>query len=187
MIRTGRKLAAAALAASLLFLPAASAAASAALPVRAASAVLRDANGATVGWALFTDAGQSGVQVVVVTTGIPAGLHGMHVHTIGSCIAPSFTSAGAHFNPLGTNHGSHAGDLPNLPVGPGGLGIIFTTTTHFTLAPGQLSVFDGDGSALVIHAKEDDYVTNPTGNSGARIACGVINPIGFGILGLSRS
>jgi superoxide dismutase, Cu-Zn family len=176
MIRNRRRLAVVLLAASMLVMPSGATAASTA---RHASAVLQDAAGRTVGWALFSEAGSRGVRVIVVAYGVSEGLHGLHVHATGSCVGPDFLSAGSHFNPLNVPHGSHAGDLPNLPVGPGGFGHLFTTTMRFTLATGQLSIFDSDGAALVIHAAPDDYVTNPTGNSGARIACGVIAPLGF--------
>ena len=166
---------AALLAASIFVVPTATAATA---PTRQASAVLHDATGATIGWALFSEAGARGVRVVVVAFGLGQGLHGLHIHATGSCVAPEFTSAGPHVNPMNTPHGSHAGDLPNLPVGPGGVGHLVTSSTHFTLLPGPLSVFDGDGAALIVHANPDDYVTNPTGNSGARIACGVIAPLG---------
>jgi Cu-Zn family superoxide dismutase len=177
MIRN-RRLAAGLLALSLLVLPGAANAAAAPFGgARAASTVIRNATGGTVGWAFFTDAGRNGVQVIVLAFGLTAGLHGLHIHTVGSCVGPDFASAGPHFNPLGTAHGAHAGDLPNLSVGPAGIGHLITHSTSFTLAPGQLSIFDGDGAALVIHANPDDGVTNPSGNSGPRIACGVIAPL----------
>lgn len=153
--------------------------AGAAPPIRLASAVLRDPNGAGVGWALLTR-GPRGVRIAVVTFGLSSGLHGLHIHAVGRCVGPDFLSAGSHFNPLSATHGSHAGDLPNLPVGPGGIGHLVTTSGRFTLEPGPVSIFDGDGAALVVHANPDDYVTNPTGNSGARIACGPITPLGAG-------
>ena len=152
---------------------------SAALPVPAvATTFLRDAAGKSVGWASFTEAGSGGVHLVVVSLGMSPGLHGFHIHTTGSCVGPDFASAGGHFNPLGKLHGAHAGDLPNLLVIPSGIGVQMTTTTSFSLRPGPVSIFDADGAALVIHANPDDYVTNPSGNSGPRIACGVITPFG---------
>ncbi|MBM4407722.1 MAG: superoxide dismutase family protein [Chloroflexi bacterium] len=168
------------LAVSLFVMPQA---AGAAAPSRQAKAMLHDGTGAMIGWALFSDSGQRGVRVVVVAWGLGEGLHGLHIHATGSCVAPTFTSAGSHFNPLNTLHGSHAGDLPNLPVGPNGIGHLVTSSTGFTLLPGQLSIFDNDGAALVVHAGPDDYVTNPTGNSGSRVACGVIAPFGSARLG----
>ena len=174
MIRHRSRLLTALLAISLFAVPPTAAAS----PTRHATAVLHDAAGATIGWALFSEAGARGVRVVVVAFGLGEGLHGLHIHAIGQCAAPDFLSAGSHVNPLGSTHGSHAGDLPNLPVGPGGIGHLVTTSTRFTLGPGQLSILDGDGAALVVHAGPDDYVTDPTGNSGPRIACGVIAPLG---------
>ena len=174
MVSTRRRLAAAILALTLLAIPGT---AQAAVSPRLATATLRDAAGATVGWALFTQ-GARGVHVVVVATGMTPGLHGLHIHAIGSCVSPDFASAGGHFNPLGVPHGAHAGDLPDLIVTPGGIGHMITTSAGFRLLPGPLSIFDGDGAALIIHANPDDHVTNPSGNSGPRIACGAIQPVG---------
>ena len=179
MTRHVASLAGLALAASLLLIPTTVAAAD---PPVVASAVLHDSSGERVGAAIFTQHGSGPVGVVAITVGLPSGLHGLHVHAVGSCVGPDFTSAGPHFNPLGARHGSHAGDLPNLSVRSSGLGIVITTTDRFALSPGQLSIFDADGAALVIHAAADDYVTDPTGNSGARIACGIIRPVGMGDL-----
>jgi Cu-Zn family superoxide dismutase len=169
-----RSVLAASLAGALLALPMA---ADATPAVGVASATLHDAGGERVGWAFFTETPGRGVQVIVVARGMTPGLHGLHVHTIGSCVAPTFASAGGHFNPLGVPHGSHAGDLPDLTVNQGGVGVMVGSAA-FTLLPGPLSLFDGDGAALVVHANADDHVTDPSGNSGARIACGVITPLG---------
>ena len=99
-------------------------------------------------------------------------------------VPPAFTSAGGHFNPDNRQHGSenpqgsHAGDLPNLVVGANGAGSLVVTTDRFSLAAGRpTSLLDADGSALVVHAGPDDLKTDPTGNSGARIACGVVTPV----------
>jgi Cu-Zn family superoxide dismutase len=156
-------------------------AATAAAPVSAtsssglavATATIRDANGATMGQAAFVQQGDV-VLVAVRAAGLAPGLHGLHVHAVGSCVGPSFTSAGAHFNPTNTDHGAHAGDLPDLVVNAAGFGLMTTMTSGFTLLAGPLSLFDGDGAAIVIHANPDDHHTNPSGNSGARIGCGVI-------------
>jgi len=148
-----------------------------------ADAQLVDANGQPVGWARFVEDATGVVHVNVHVKGLSAGLHGIHIHAIGACAlgtTPTFSSAGSHHNPLGHVHGllsdggPHAGDLPNLTVNGAGIGHLDGTTDEATLSAGLMSVFDTDGSALVIHALEDDQVTNPTGNSGARIACGVI-------------
>lgn len=146
-----------------------------------ASAELRDATGAVVGWAKFTEDSGGILHVNVQVRGLPEGLHGIHIHAIGQC-SPTFAAAGGHHNPLGHTHGldsptgAHAGDLPNLVVNGAGNGHLNTTSDRATLSAGPTSIFDLDGSALVIHFGEDDQVTNPTGNSGSRIACGVISP-----------
>lgn len=136
-------------------------------------AEMHDANGEYVGWASFFEDGQGRLHVKVKTHGLSTGLHGIHIHNVGQC-SPTFAAAGSHHNPLGATHGSHAGDLPNLVVNEAGKGRLRARTEAATLSAGPLSVFDGNGSALVIHADPDDGVTDPTGNSGARIACGVI-------------
>lgn len=144
-----------------------------------ASAVLTDVNGQAIGFARFTEDATGRVHVNVHVRGIAPGPHGIHIHAVGSC-TPTFAAAGSHHNPLGhqhgleSPHGAHAGDLPNLTVNGASVGHLNTTTDRATLSPGPTSVFDADGSALVIHAAPDDQVTDPTGNSGDRIACGVI-------------
>ena len=138
-----------------------------------ASATLVDPTGAEIGWATFVEDATGTVHVNVKIDGLSPGRHGIHVHRVGAC-SPDFAAAGAHHNPLGRTHGSHAGDLPNLDVNTNGRGHLNATTDGATLSAGTLSVFDADGSALVVHAAEDDLVTDPTGNSGSRIACGVI-------------
>ena len=115
---------------------------------------------------------------------LTAGNHGFHIHTVGSCVlgsTPTFASAGAHFNPTSSKHGlsnkagPHAGDLSNLPVKPNGNATATDYNDMITLQAGKSnSVFDADGSAIVIHANADDNITDPTGNSGGRVACGVI-------------
>ncbi len=144
-----------------------------------ASAVLRDGDGQALGVARLTEDATGQVHVNVHVKDLSPGLHGIHFHAIGSCLPP-FTSAGAHFNPSGGEHGlenpngPHAGDLPNLEVNAAGVGHLNTTTQRVTLSPGARSLFDADGAAFIIHANPDDQVTHPTGNSGGRIACGVI-------------
>jgi Cu-Zn family superoxide dismutase len=148
-------------------------------PAGQASAELKDAKGKTVGTARFREA-RGGVVVNVEVTGLTPGLHAVHVHAVGKCDAPAFTSAGGHFNPTQKKHGlksadgPHAGDMPNMYVGKDGAGRFEVLTDNFTVKAGDRSVFDGDGSALVIHAGVDDYMTDPAGNAGDRIACGVI-------------
>jgi Cu-Zn family superoxide dismutase len=144
-----------------------------------ASAVLRDASGNVVGFAHFTEDATGLVHVNVHAKGLPSGLHGIHIHAVGAC-GPTFAAAGGHHNPLVHQHGlenpqgPHAGDLPNLVVNPAGVGHLNATTDRATLSAGPTTVFDADGSALIIHAGPDDQITDPTGNSGGRVACGVI-------------
>lgn len=145
----------------------------------AATTELRNTSGATVGTANLTQVGNV-VRIVLDAKGLTPGLHGVHIHAVGKCDPPDFNSAGAHFNPTGKQHGalnpqgSHAGDLPNLNVGADGNGRLETASEQISLGSGANSVWDADGSALVVHAAPDDFKTDPTGNSGARVACGVI-------------
>ena len=144
-----------------------------------ASAELVDASGKPAGVATFTQI-SGNVRIVLEAKGLPPGPHGVHIHEVGKCEGPQFTSAGGHFNPEKKQHGmlnpqgAHAGDLPNLTVAGDGSGRLESTTDRITLGAGASSVFDADGSALVVHAAADDFTTDPTGNSGGRIACGVI-------------
>lgn len=148
---------------------------------KSAHADILDAKGAKIGTAKLK-AVKDGVQVTVKVEGLPAGDHGIHIHTVGKCEGPAFTSAGGHFNPTGAHHGMnnpidphpHLGDLPNLTVGANGKGSATIIAKGVTLADGTNSLFHDGGTALVIHAKPDDYMSDPSGNSGDRIACGVI-------------
>jgi Cu-Zn family superoxide dismutase len=144
-----------------------------------ASAPLKGTDGKEVGSANLTQT-PSGVLINLAVKGLPAGEHAFHVHAVGKCEAP-FDSAGPHFNPGHKKHGmmaaegAHAGDMPNLHVPQSGDLTVEVMNSAITLEKGKPnSVFDGDGSALVIHAKSDDYKTDPTGDAGGRIACGVI-------------
>ncbi len=145
-----------------------------------ASATIVDGTGAPIGSAKFTEDAAGRVHVNVHVAGLVPGLHGIHLHAAAQCVGPAFTSAGGHHNPLSAQHGlnsplgAHAGDLPNLTVNVNGRGHLNATSDLATLSAGSVSLFDVDGSAIVIHAAVDDQVTNPTGNSGARVACGVI-------------
>ena len=125
------------------------------------------------------------VHVDAHVTGLQPGSHGIHFHAVGRCdgaASLAFSSAGAHFNPGNRKHGlsapdgPHAGDAPNFAVASDGRGRINFTTDRVSLTSGPTSLHDTDGSSLVIHALNDDQVTDPSGNSGARIACGVLRP-----------
>jgi len=147
---------------------------------RLGSATLLRADGVPAGTAQIFANGER-VTLAAVATGFEPGTHGIHLHTAGACKGPDFASAGGHLNPLSRAHGSanpagkHAGDLPNLVIQPGRTGSL---TADLEGTPGQVRdwLFDADGTAVVIHAQPDDYRTDPSGNSGARIACGVFKP-----------
>lgn len=140
-----------------------------------------DAEGDTVGAAVLTQGkGQEEVRVFAWARGLTPGKHGIHFHAVGQCADADFASAGSHFNPDLKQHGlrnplgAHGGDLPNLEARESGLGILRADTDRVGLGDGPRSLFDADGTAVIIHADKDDQVTDPTGNSGARVACGVI-------------
>jgi Cu-Zn family superoxide dismutase len=142
---------------------------------------LIDVAGNPVGDASFTET-EEGVLIQVTLrefTVAAEGEHGIHIHATGAC-TPDFQAAGDHFNPTDAQHGlenpagPHAGDLPNIVVDADGNAIYETTSTLITLGDGAGSLFDADGSALVLHAGADDLVTDPAGDSGDRLACGVI-------------
>lgn len=144
-----------------------------------AKATLKDASGKEVGRASLAQ-GTNGVTMQVELTGIEPGDHAVHIHAIGKC-EPPFTSAGGHFNPADKKHGrdapggAHAGDMDNITVPASGKVTRIVVNNQVTLDKDKPnSVFKPDGTALVIHAKADDYKTDPAGNAGDRIACGVI-------------
>jgi Cu-Zn family superoxide dismutase len=145
---------------------------------RLGSATLHLANGLPAGTAQLFGNGTE-LTVTVALAGLPAGTHGLHLHMVGKCEGPDFTSAGGHLNPGGHQHGTenpagaHLGDLPNVVIGPNGTGTI-TATLRGTRDADLAEIFDADGTAVVVHAMADDYRTDPSGNSGARIACGVL-------------
>lgn len=144
-----------------------------------ATAVLVDRAGEQVGTAKLTEEAH-GVRIVVSVDGLPAGRHGFHVHEAGHCDPPDFTSAGGHFAPDGRSHGMenpagpHAGDLPNVRVGADGRGSGEVLNPRLTLEGSNGSLLQAEGTSLVIHEQEDDYYTDPSGDSGDRIACGVV-------------
>ena len=150
----------------------------------AGSATIINSKGETMGSATLSQ-GPHSVTIAVEVSRLPPGMHGFHIHAIGKCDPPDFQTAGGHFNPFGKKHGlkspegPHAGDLPNLEVGPDGRGKIEATVGGLTLGKEGLVVLLGsNGTAVVIHAGPDDEMTDPAGNAGARIACGVIKSSG---------
>ncbi len=147
-----------------------------AAPVKA---TLRDAKAKVVGHATFEPA-EGGVSVTVTVSGVSAGLHGFHLHAVGKCEGPAFESAGGHFNPGAKAHGldsaagAHAGDLPNVTVGADGKGTGTFLARSVSLDNGPTSLLREGGTSVVLHASADDMKSDPSGNSGARVACGVI-------------
>ncbi len=148
-------------------------------PPALATATVQNAAGATIGTAIIRQ-DAAGMALQLDVSGMAPGSYGAHVHTVGQCAGPAFASAGGHWNPGGKQHGrlnpmgSHMGDLPNLVVGTNGTGSI-----RYALpgtATGEGGLLDADGAAIVIHANADDEHTDPSGNSGARVACGVLVP-----------
>lgn len=147
-----------------------------------ATAELRDATGKPIGIVHLTESGGiKGVTLAVEFEGATPGQHGIHIHTVGTCDgAGAFASAGGHFNPSGAKHGigapggPHAGDMNAAIVDPSGHAVFVVINPNVTLSPGPNSLFDADGSAIVVHATADDQRTDPSGNSGARVACGVV-------------
>jgi Cu-Zn family superoxide dismutase len=151
----------------------------AAAPVeRSARAGIRTVAGLDVGQATATQSGDS-IRIRVEAAGMPPGTYGAHIHMTGRCDAPAFASAGGHWNPTNRQHGKnnpagmHVGDLPNLLVGTDGRGSLEINLPGASIAGGAASMLDADGASIVIHQSPDDYRTDPAGNSGARIACGV--------------
>jgi Cu-Zn family superoxide dismutase len=144
-----------------------------------ASGTFATATGEPAGTATITVPAHGNPILRIVVSGLPAGVHGVHIHTTGKCEGPAFTSAGGHLNPAGHQHGkdnpagSHLGDLSNLTVDSHGNGeLVQPMTVDATTLRAQL--LDADGAAVVVHTAADDYHTDPSGNSGARIACAVL-------------
>ncbi len=154
-----------------------------------------DATGSAVGAATFTEEAVPALSITLHVEGLAPGDHGIHIHAVGLCEPDGeqpFVSAGPHYNPTGGAHNGppdsveleqeggnptvHGGDLGNLTVGADGVGELEISTTRFTMSSGSRSVFDADGSAIVIHAAPDDLASQPSGASGGRVACGVVAP-----------
>lgn len=144
---------------------------------KGAMAMLKDASGKDVGHVMLME-GTDGLMGMIEVRGLTPGDHGMHIHAVGNCEGAGFTAAGGHLNPDNKQHGfdnpmgAHQGDLPELTVGADG-----TARQRFTAKTTLAALLDADGAAFVVHAAADDMKTDPAGNSGARVLCGVFSPM----------
>jgi superoxide dismutase, Cu-Zn family len=149
--------------------------------IRSATAEMRSASGVRYGTLTLEPTAAGVVRISGALTGLAPGAHGIHFHQVGQCDGAAFATAGAHVNPTGAQHGlenprgPHAGDLPNVFANSAGQMVVDIASPRVPLSSdGPTGVFDADGTALVIHANRDDQRTDPAGNAGERIACGVI-------------
>ncbi|MEX2153018.1 MAG: superoxide dismutase family protein [Gemmatimonadaceae bacterium] len=145
-----------------------------------ATAVVRSSTGLQLGTLTF-DEGGTGVRISGTLKGLPPGVHGIHIHQVGRCDAPDFATAGAHHNPAGRKHGlenpqgPHAGDLPNIVADANGEAVVDLALVRPSSETSAVAgLLNANGAAAVIHAAPDDQRTDPSGNSGARIGCGVM-------------
>jgi Cu-Zn family superoxide dismutase len=141
---------------------------------------MKNAQGEAVGTAMITARTEGGVEIALDLKGLPAGEHALPFHQTARCEAPDFTSAGSHFNPTNKNHGAQnpegprAGDMNNFTVATDGTAKTTIGSVNVSLGHGANSLLANGGTALIVHAAPDDMKTDPAGNAGARIACGVI-------------
>ena len=144
-----------------------------------ASTSLMAGDGSARGTATVTEAAD-GLHVLVKAQGLTPGMHAVHIHTTGQCTPPDFTSAGGHWNPTGREHGKdnpagkHMGDMPNMLAGSDGAGEMEYVVPGGMIQGGSMPLLDADGAAIVIHAQADDNKSDPAGNAGGRVACGVL-------------
>ena len=144
-----------------------------------ARADILDPDGKTIGTAILTEQKDT-VRIELKVSGLAPGKHGFHIHETGACSPPDFKSAGGHFNPFHKHHGidnpdgKHAGDLPNLEVNKDGTAEVTVVATGTTLGNGPGSLLKEGGTSIVIHAGPDDNMSDPAGNAGSRVACGVV-------------
>jgi Cu-Zn family superoxide dismutase len=140
---------------------------------------MHDGEGKSVG-SIMLSPSPKGVSMMLHLTGLPAGVHAIHVHQVAKCEGPGFTTAGGHFNPAMKHHGlenpegPHAGDIPNFTVDASGSATATIVAPGVSLGDGENSMLAGAGTAIVIHAGPDDNKSDPAGNAGGRIACGVV-------------